>query len=392
MPTGQSRYWRLDLSPEKVVSGNRRIPRNAVTNWSPKKIFAQDDLYSTRWGEQINTEIEQFFFGEIDKLGRNAALFFRSFNGSEISEGAVQNLLTYMSVQKLRTPKGLAHIETLTRNNDRTITLLLMQRIRDLYCAVWTECIWQIVSGEQSPTKFIVSDHPVTVYNRACPPLSKSCRGSNDPDVRWHASHVFFPLSMDKALVLTNLSWARNPYQNEIRARPNPAYFRPSMFDFGKIQIDRMLNENEVLQMNYVTKKRAWRYIAAAEKNWLYPERYLENPIWKKLGDGWLFMPEPRLLNLGGQIVVGYDNGRSEAFSEYGHRPWQSGYEDAQRHRIESESLLRFKAEWAMKFGREYVAHAHQFGRVRSGTDSDEMTERYAAIAQRYRGRNRSRR
>jgi hypothetical protein len=41
-----------------------------------------------------------------------------------------------------------------------------MVRLRNLYCAIWTECVWLLADASRSPTKFLVSDHPVTVYNR----------------------------------------------------------------------------------------------------------------------------------------------------------------------------------------------------------------------------------
>jgi len=70
------------------------------------------------------------------------------------------------------------------------------------------------------------------VYNRACPPLSKYCVGFSDPDIRMAATHTIFPLSMDKILILTNLNWVRDPYQNETKIRPNPRLFRSAMFKF----------------------------------------------------------------------------------------------------------------------------------------------------------------
>ena len=114
-------------------------------------------------------------------------------------------MLPYMSVQKLRTPKGLADLAERTKCHDQNVTLMALQRVQNMFCAVWTESVWQIADASNSPTKFIISDHPVTVYNRACPPLSKWCQGHNDPDVRLHATHTLFPLSLDKILILTNL-------------------------------------------------------------------------------------------------------------------------------------------------------------------------------------------
>jgi hypothetical protein len=126
--------------------------------------------------------------------------------------------------------------------------------------------------------KFIVSDHPVTVYNRACYPGSTFCRGCNDPDIWLLATHTFFPLSLTKVLILTNLAWARSPYQNERKVRPNPGLFRSAIFNFTDIQIWRYLSEQEVIQINYIIKKRALRHVAAAEKEWLCPEGRLVSP------------------------------------------------------------------------------------------------------------------
>lgn len=251
-----------------------------------------------------------------------------------------------------------------------------MQEIQNLYCAIWAECVWQIADASTSPTKFILSDHPVTVYNRACPPLSKYCLEHCDPDIRMNATHTYFPLSLNKLLIFTNLNWVRNPYQNELRFRPNPNFFRNAMFNFTAIQTGRILTEDEVLQINSITKRRAYRYIAAAERDWLYPEQFASTDHWKKLGDGYLLMPEPRHIYMGGEIFIGYENGRSEAFSEYGHKPGQPGYEDARRYKRESESLCRFQAEWALKIrGRKFTAITHEFGGRALAEDSDDMLE-----------------
>jgi hypothetical protein len=82
-----------------------------------------------------------------------------------------------MSLQKLRTPKGLAYLQAYANIENRNLTLILLQRVQNMFRAVWTECVWQLADASQSPTKFIISDHPVTVYNRACPHLSAYCSG-----------------------------------------------------------------------------------------------------------------------------------------------------------------------------------------------------------------------
>ncbi len=237
-------------------------------------------------------------------------------------------------------------------------------------------------------TKFIVSDHPVTVYNRACPPLSKHCQGFSDPDIRMAATHTIFPLSLDKVLILTNLNWVRDPYQNEMRIRPNPRLLRPAMFKFTDIQTGRLLTEDEVLMVNLIIKRRAYQYIAAASKDWLFPERHVSTDHWKKLGDGYLLMPEPRLVFMGGEILIGYKGGGGEAFSEYGHRPWQKGYKDDARDRRETEALYRFQAEWALLREARYTAEDYSFMRQRWGEDDEEDMERHRTLLRRYSGRS----
>ena len=200
-----------------------------------------------------------------------------------------------------------------------------------------------------------------------------------------HASHTYFPLSLNKVLILTNLSWVRNPYQSELKPRPNPGFFRNTIFSFLGIQIGRNLTEDEVLQINLITKRRAYRYIAAAERDWLYPENRVSTDHWKKFGDGYLLMPEPRLIVMGGEVMVRYKGGKVEAFSEYGHKPWQRGYKDEERDKRDSEALYRFQAEWAMAKGPNYTAWNNDFGRDGPRKDSEDMMNYYRERIKRHR-------
>lgn len=155
-------------------------------------------------------------------------------------------------------------------------------------------------------------------------------------------------------MVLTNLTWARNPYQSATKMGPNQTLLRDSMFYFLDVQIGRQLSEEEVLEINFITKARADRYIAAAQKEWLYPERHLSCGHWRKLGDGYLLMPDPRHVHMGGEITVGFKSGGYDQWSEYGHKPWEQGYKDPRRDEIESRALSRFQAEWSAMFGPTY--------------------------------------
>lgn len=340
---GKGKQAYLDLKPEVVVRDGHRFTRNALLHWGPDSCFAEDDLYTTQWGDAKNKDIEKFFFGKIDSEGREAVDYFDDFTHPAADPDSFHSLLTFLSVQKMRTPKGLAWMKAVFRDEPKNISLMRLQRIRNVFCAIWTEAKWQIAEAA-GPTKFIISDHPVTVYNRACPPLSQECVGFSDPDIRLVGSHTYFPLSPNRLLIFTNLEWVRNPFQSEKRMRTNPDLFRRAIFNFGDIQTGRKLCEQEVLQINLITKRRAYRYIAAGKREWLYPEKHVEVDHWRKMGDGYLLMPDPRDVYMGGEIMIGYDNGRHDAFNAYGQKPWQQGYEDKERDRVEAAALRRFKS------------------------------------------------
>jgi Protein of unknown function (DUF4238) len=389
MLSGESKYWYLDMEPEVCKNKYATWKRKELNNWGAVSCFAQKDLYTRQWGTIENVDLERLFFGRIDVEGKKGVEYFASFEHPSANDEAFIAFLRYMSVQKLRTPKGLGYLKETARAKNQNLTLALLERAQHIFCAIWSEAVWQIADASRSSTKFIISDHPVTVYNRECFAGSEICKGHSDPDIRLAGTHTYFPLSLDKILILTNLTWVRDPYQNPQAIRPNPNLFRPAApFYFPDIQICRFLNEDEVIEINYVTKRRALRYIAAADKVWLYPEKHLRNNHWRKLGDGYLFMPEPRHIHMGGQIYIGYEDGSSEAFGPYGHRPWQKGFEDEARKRKEALALERFKAEWAAMHGPAYrginFAFASDQNPARTA-DSAEMHAHYLARDAEYR-------
>lgn len=354
VPPGQTdqELHYLDLLPKEV-----RSPRGILLpQKNPKKqgfrfCFAEKDLYTTKIQGVDSTLIEQHFFGDIDKRGHRAVRYFTDFAHPSVGDKALQDMMIYMSTQKLRTPKGLDWLAKQQISRYIRTPLKLMLDYRFLFCALWTECIWQIADASKSETKFIVSDHPVTVYNRRCGPRSDWCRGSNDPGTWFNGTHTIFPLSLNKILILTNLSWVRNPYQPETSIRPNPELFREAIFKYTDIQTLRFLSEEEVLELNYIIKRRAYRYIAAAKPEWLYPEEKLPVRQWNTFGDGYLCMPDPRPIHLGGEIYIGHNDGTSSAYDEYGRRPWQEDFGIETRKMTERDSLDRFKGEFSRLYG-----------------------------------------
>jgi len=382
----EQKFYYLDLKPEIVTVNNRRYTRNDLLRWGPPNCFYEKDLYTTKFLDWESTEIEEKFFGKIDSFGRAAIDYFTTFQHPSANGKALRNLLLYMSTQKLRTPKGLAYLSDVVKISDKNLVLIKMQQLRQIFCALWTECIWSIVDATDSETKFILSDHPVTVYNRDCPPDSEWCLGHRDPDIAFSGTHTLFPLSLDKALILTNLSWVRNPYDHPRKARPNFYPFRNAMFNFMHIQTGRHLTDIEVNEINYVIKMGAYRYIAAARKKWLYPESKIPSQRWEELGQGYLFMPDPRSVTFSSEIIIGYDKG-ADFFDEYGRKPWQPDYNNKTERDKEWETFHRFQGEFARVFGPKRRGRAYEMGRLDSEKDSPDYHAYHLSLENKFKSK-----
>lgn len=188
------------------------------------------------------------------------------------------------------------------------------------------------------------------MYNRECGPRHESCRRANDPDVRLHGSHTLFPFGPDRILILTNRSWVENPYQTARGRRPNPDFYRNSTFNFLDVQTGRELTEREVLEINFIIKSRAFRFVAAGREEWLHPERHVSKSDWARFGAGYLCMPDPRSIHADVAMMLEFDDGRTEAHDSFGHRPWEAGY-SGDGIPATSKTLREFKQEFAELFG-----------------------------------------
>ena len=371
----------LNLKPKIAVDsdGISHI-LNPIHKTGFKYCFAEEDLYTTRFGKEESTKIEQMFFGKIDSNGKKAVDYFINFKHPSINQKAFNDLITYMSVQKLRTPKGLEWLSRQSGSSNQNEILNIMIYLKSLYCAIWTECVWLIADASQSETKFIVSDHPVTVYNRKCNPNSKYCSESNDPDISLNATQTIFPLSLDKVLILTNLSWVRNPYQSELKLRPNPIKLRPAMFKILDIQTLRLLKEAEVKEINFIIKKRAYSYIGAAKKEWLFPEEDVSTSNWNNFGNGYLLMPDPRSLDYSGEIMWGNDNGIVGSIDAYG-RP--AGHPDFNKEidtKEEFQTFYKFKGEFAHLYGPYRRGRAFRIGQLDPEKETEEQYKYHLSL------------
>ncbi len=134
------------------------------------------------------------------------------------------------------------------------------------------------------------------------------------------------------------------------------------------------LSEQEVREVNFIVKSRAFRYIAGADEKWLYPERHVSKTDWHDFGCGYLLMPDPRGLTLGGDIIIGHRGGGASHFDAYGRRPWQPDFGREGQELTERRSFYRFQGEFARLFGPYRRGRGFNFGRHDDARDSDDST------------------
>ena len=304
---GRSTLSYLDLTPPtKTLADGRVIEGRSLFDAPTKRCFFQTDLYSTFFGTAVNDEIERKLFGDIDTRGSEAV---RAFAGTDIAawHDHFRTFFEYIDIQKLRTPKGLAWLRAQYPALHQNELMMEMQGIRMLHTTIWTESVREIVSAEDADVKFILTDHPVTIYNHALPPEAPQCAFPHDPGIALKASQTLFPLSRDQCLILTNLEYAENPLAPPLEKRTFARNFRQSMVRTDQIIRTRRLKDIEVSRINRVLKARAKRHIAAGRQEWLYPEQHAVGS-WADMA-ATLLPPQNELWRFGGETYVGFKDG-----------------------------------------------------------------------------------
>jgi hypothetical protein len=240
---------------------------------------------------------------------------------------------------------------------------------------MWSEGIWEIVRARQSPTKFIVTDDPVTFFNPKVFPESKEGRYPGDVGLDKLGTRTVFPLNLDTCLLITHVQLIRNPWSDLRTSRWNARAYQDTMMSLLDIQFGRELEEDEVLRINLILKRRATRYIAAAEEEWLYPEKRVSIQHWSKLEDDWFLFPHLWKVTFAGGTVAGYRGRRTWAADEYGYHPGDPNYGDKQRRENEWDLHNKAKRTWARKRAGRSVAHADDG--MSSDRVGDEMMQEY---------------
>lgn len=275
--------------------------------YTPAQRFYGEHLYSTFFGEEVNDDIERKLFGPIDDNGSRAVRAFLTDDQAQW-HNSFEDFFTYLDAQKLRTPKGLDWIRSKYPELNQLQLMIEMQSLRTMHCTLWTEGVRELVSAEDSDVKFIVSDHPITVYNYACPPDSELCEYPNDPDISLKGSQTIFPLDKDRCLILTNLEYAQDPENaNPTEQRTNANRMRRSMVNTIEFINTRKLTADDVTKINHIIKSRSKESVAAGKEEWLYPERSITDD-WAELRHV-LQPPNNELYRYGGEMYAHFEDG-----------------------------------------------------------------------------------
>ncbi|MEP2438250.1 MAG: DUF4238 domain-containing protein, partial [Roseibium sp.] len=296
----------LDMTPmQHVLADGTSIPGRAKFVSPTTRCFRERDLYSTFFGTTVNDEIERKLFGSIDTRGSKA---IRAFVGDDPAEWHrhFETLFEFIDIQKIRTPKGLDWLRAQYPSLSQNELMYELQGIRMMHCTIWTEGIREIVSAEDADVKFIVTDHPVTIYNHAAPPNDSPYIYPNDPGIALKGSQTIFPLNRDFCLILTNLEYGQDPDTNPLEKRTFARNYRQSMVRTDAFIRSRKLSDLEVANVNRILKARARRYVAAGREEWLYPEEQTSGR-WDELRD--TLLPKDELWRFGGELYAKYDDG-----------------------------------------------------------------------------------
>ncbi len=141
-----------------------------------------------------------------------AAIIFAMIHqgGSGIAEGtssAFDSLTPYMGAQRFRTPRALDLIKKRLGAPRHNAALAMLHDVFQKHTTMWAEGVWEIVRAKQSPTKFLVTDDPVTFYCKHVFPSEWSY--PNEISLRQTGTRTIFSLGMDSCLIITHLQLVR---------------------------------------------------------------------------------------------------------------------------------------------------------------------------------------
>lgn len=192
----------------------------------------------------------------------------------------------------------------------------VLHSLKTVSTTTWSEGVWEIVN---SPTEnsFLITDHPVTLYNRKLLPGSKDCKYPYDAPLGFLGTRTLFPLDFKRLLIITHRPFALEPNScNPLEIRPNIRSHGKALFHTGSIIKGRQLNIEDLARINLILKTRARRYIATVKKDCLYPERIVMNKLWDSFESA--LIPDSTKVKNIKNIMTVYKDGRKEIVNQFG--------------------------------------------------------------------------
>jgi Protein of unknown function (DUF4238) len=339
---GESRLFYRDLAPDVVEHprGSSHV-RRATLRWGPEKCFAATDLYAVNLPGHQADVVERQFFGQIDANASRAIKYFAD-GGYAPQNVYYEWFLHYLSVQKMRTPKGLDWLRSFGDypfgpRLTREALMSTLASIGDMHITTWAESVWEVVDAPLPEVGFILTDHPVTAFNLKAYPTSKLTRYPLDPVIEMLGTRTLFPLSAGRCLILSNHEFVENPSPTSaLKPRTNPRSFGFTFFSPMHIARGRGLTAEETWYINFILKRRARRYVAAPVRDWLTPEEHIRSQDWAHL-DSILQPPKPELLQ---EIWAEFEDGTKVAIDRLG-RPITDPAKIERMERFDREVLKR---------------------------------------------------
>ncbi len=320
---GQTSLKILDTRPEvfKDANGTVRGYGRTILNKGPDAHFWEPDLYTIRWLGRTDDVIERHLFGLIDTLGKRAIQAWLAEEYDVVHE-TYWHVYEFMDALRLRTPKGLRFVRAMTQKKTQRELMVAMQELRRMHCIMWAEGCLEIVRAPEG-SGFIFSDHPVVLFNRHVFPGDPQIPAGSDPVLHWQGTQTLFPFDCERLYILTHVEYARSPGPLKARKpRTNSRYFDPGnpMVRYDDCIRTRTLTSRQVLEVNYIIKARADRYVAGRTEDDLYPERHLKTTVWSRLGE-FLLPPKHKVIEQIGYTVMKFGDGSYYFQDQFGRRP-----------------------------------------------------------------------
>lgn len=308
----EERKFYLSIKPEDAN------PYGFIPLKSYSRCFFETDLYMLNFGRAQTDIIETKLFGHIDNIGSKALKNILASKTPLLPGEVWQDLLEYMDAQLSRTPRALRFFSKFINLGNGP--LIVMQELRLMHASMWSDGVWEIFDATDSGIEFILSDNPVTLYNRAIYPLSKEGQTGMELNFEELGTQTLLPLDKHHLFVITHTQFARDPSYNPREKRLNPRYMDASIIDMLNIIKFRKLSEQDVIKVNFIIKNRADKYIASSSKDLLFPEKMNKKIDWNNIKKNDFLLPDPRDLEFSTEWIVGFRGGGAIGRNEYGEK------------------------------------------------------------------------